>query len=56
MTEGRNITSEDWLNSSVEYNNYFMTHDKIGEVKYEQFDITNKTVEEIADYVTQWIG
>lgn len=55
MIEGRNITSEEWLISSNEYNNYFTTHDRIGEVKYEKLDITLMSIEEIADYVTQWV-
>lgn len=56
MTEGRNITSEEWINSSIDYNNYFINHEKIGETKFSKLDITNMKVDEIADYVVQWVG
>lgn len=52
----RNITSEEWINSSIEYNNYFINHEKIGKTKFTKLDITNMKVEEIADNVIQWVG
>lgn len=56
MMEGRNITSHEWLDSSAQYNNYFMTHDSIGDVIYDKLDITNMNVEKIADYVVNWVN
>ena len=55
MMEGRNITSEEWLCGSADYNNYFKTHDKLGDVNFEQLNITNMNVEEIADHVITWV-
>ncbi|MBU3812002.1 MAG: hypothetical protein H9893_10165 [Candidatus Niameybacter stercoravium] len=56
MTEGRNITSEQWIQSSIEYNQYFREHDTIGDIKFSCFDTTNKSTKEIADYVIQWVN
>lgn len=55
MTEGRKITNEGWINSSVEYNDFFRTHEKIGEVRYETLDTEGKTVSEAAEAVLSWL-
>lgn len=54
MTEGRNITDEGWIQSSIEYNQYFQEHEMIGDVPFDTFDITGKSVETVADYVEAW--
>ncbi len=56
MTEGRGITDQNWIQSSVDYNHYFMTHRKLGELSFEVFDITGKQVTEAADYVERWVN
>lgn len=55
MTEGRGITDEGWLQSSVDYNCYFQTHDRIGDLRFDTFDITDKSVDEVANYVEAWV-
>lgn len=55
MRDGRGITDENWINGSCDYNCYFMEHDRIGDTKYETFDITDKTPEAVADYVVEWV-
>ena len=55
MTEGRGITDEGWLQSSADYNRYFMTHDRIGDLPFETLDITDKSVSEVADRVQAWV-
>ena len=55
MTEGRGITDEGWLQSSADYNRYFQTHDRIGDLRFETLDITDKSVTEVADTVEAWI-
>lgn len=56
MTEGRNITDEKWIQSSIEYNQFFLDHDIIGDISFSKFDTTNKSTDEIADYVIEWVG
>lgn len=56
MSEGRNITSEQWIEGSLEYNQYFKEHNTIGEIKFSCFDTTNKSTSEIADYVIGWVS
>lgn len=55
MQEGRGITDENWLNSSSDYNRYFMEHDSIGDTGFEIFDITDKEPGDVADYVLEWV-
>lgn len=55
MQEGRGITDENWINSSCDYNRYFMEHDSIGDTKFETFDITDKEPGDVANYVVEWI-
>ncbi len=55
MQEGRQITDENWIQSSVDYNQYFMEHDHIGDTVFETFDITGKSKKEVADYVIHWM-
>lgn len=55
MTEGRGITDEEWLRSSADYNRYLQTHDTLGETKFDTFDITDKSVSEVAEYVEAWV-
>ena len=55
MTEGRGITDEGWIQSSVDYNNYFKTHEWIGETRFETLDTENRSVEEVASDVLKWL-
>ncbi len=55
MSEGRGITDANWIKGSVDYNNYLKTHNTLGDMTYETLDISNKTVEQVADYVIKWV-
>lgn len=55
MTKGRGITDEGWIQSSVDYNRYFMTHNRIGEQVFETLEITDLSVNEVADRVQAWV-
>ena len=54
MTEGRGIDDAGWIQSSVDYNNYFRTHDILDDTKYDTLDCTNGTPAEIARKVLEW--
>ena len=56
MTEGRGITDKGWIKSSVEYNEYFKTHKKIGEIAFEVLDITNQAPKQVAMSVLEWMN
>ncbi len=55
MAEGRGIGDPDWIQSSVDYNRYFMEHDRIGGVAYERMDITSLTADEAACAAEAWL-
>ena len=55
MTEGRGITDAGWLEGSQGYNGYFRSHDRLGEVRYDQLDVTRLSPEEVAERVRQWV-
>ena len=55
MTEGRGIDDVGWIQSSVDYNNYFRTHNILDDTKYDTLDCTNGTPEEIARKVLEWL-
>ena len=55
MTEGRAIRDIGWIKSSLDYNRYFSEHDKIGNTSYELLDVDDKTPEETATQIEDWI-
>lgn len=55
MTEGRGIADENWIKSSIDYNHYFKTHTHIGDMPFDTFDITGRSVSDAADYVERWV-
>ena len=55
MTEGRGITDERWLEGSREYNEYFRTHDELGDVRFDMLDITRLSPDEAAEQVYAWM-
>lgn len=55
MTEGRKITDEGWISSSIEYNHFFKTHKQIGDMGFETLDTDGRTVAEVAEAVLQWM-
>lgn len=56
MMEGRGIMDEGWIRSSVEYNEYFRTHKKIGEVSFSTIETDDKSPEEIAECILEWMN
>ena len=56
MRNGRGITDEEWIQSSVDYNHYFKTHRQLGDMAFDTWDISGKTPAEAADYVIQWVA
>ena len=55
MTEGRGIGDEAWIQGSIDYNNYFRTHNSLGDTEFDTLDCTNGTPEEIAKKVLEWL-
>ena len=55
MTEGRKITDESWVQSSVDYNHYFQTHTCLADMPFEVLDTTGKSVRQVAEYVIGWV-
>ncbi len=55
MHEGRGITDSNWIQGSVDYNNYFMTHKAVGDMPYETLSTEGKSVEEVAEQVKNWV-
>lgn len=55
MTEGRSIADPGWIQSSVDYNRYFMEHDRIGSVAFDRLDIGTLSVAEAALRVEGWL-
>ena len=38
MAEGRGIDDETWIQSSIDYNNYFRTHNYLGDTEFDTLD------------------
>lgn len=56
MRQGRGIEDEGWIRSSVEYNEYFRTHDHIGDVAFERLDCDGLAPEQVAQRVLAWLA
>lgn len=55
MTEGRRITDERWINSSLEYNSFFKTHNQIDGIRFDTVNTEGKTAVEVAAAVLRWM-
>lgn len=55
MREGRKIDNEEWIQGSINHNRYLREHDSIDDVSYEKYDITGKSISEVAYYVDSWV-
>lgn len=55
MREGRHITDSNWIKGSVDYNRWFIENGTVSNKRVDTYDITGKTVSEVADYVAQWV-
>ncbi|MCM1245826.1 MAG: AAA family ATPase [Roseburia sp.] len=56
MQDGRKIEDEGWIQGSIDYNEYFRTHDSLGDTKFEYLDCTNNTPEMVAEKVLKWLN
>ena len=54
--QGRGISDEDWIQSSVEYNNYFNTHTAINDIPFDVCDTEGKNLDEVVEEVKEWIA
>ncbi len=55
MTDGRGIKDTEWIYSSLDYNKYFIEHNKIGNTHYELLKVDDKTPEETAAEIEHWL-
>ena len=55
MRDGRKIDDADWIESSVDFNNWFIENGEKQNPKIEICDITGKTVKEVATIVDKWV-
>mgnify|MGYP003295490859 FL=1 len=55
MAEGRGIDDETWIQSSIDYNNYFRTHNYLGDTEFDTLYCTNATPKEVAMKVLEWL-
>lgn len=56
MTRGRRITDEDWIQSSIQYNNYFKNNTAINDMSFDICDTEGKDPMEVAEEVKKWIA
>lgn len=56
MKDGKGIDDEGWIQSSVDYNNYFRTHESLGDTKFDTIDCSSGTPKEIAEKVLMWLN
>lgn len=55
MREGRHIIDSNWIQSSIDYNRWFVEKGIVSDKKVDTFDISGKSVSEVADYVNKWV-
>lgn len=55
MTDGRGIKDAGWIHSSLDYNKYFLEHNKIGNTHYDLLKVDEKTPEETATEIEHWL-
>lgn len=55
MRQGRGIADEGWIESSVQYNNYFKEHDAIGDMPFDVCNTEGKEIREVAEEVKKWV-
>lgn len=55
MMWGRGIADEEWIQSSVDYNNFFKTHTSINDMPFDICDTEGKDLKEVVEEVKKWI-
>ena len=55
MREGRHIADSYWINSSVDHNGWFIEKGIVSGKRIDTYDITGKSISDVADYVIQWV-
>lgn len=56
MREGRHISDSNWINNSIDYNRWFVEKGTVSNKRIDTFDITGKSVSEVANYVMEWVN
>ena len=55
ITVGRKVTDENWIASSMQFNNWLKENHNKTDPNIELLDTSDLTPEQAADYVDQWI-
>mgnify|MGYP003297488408 FL=1 len=55
MTVGRKVTDENWIASSMQFNNWLKENNDKTEPNIDLLDTSNLTPEQAAEYVDRWI-
>lgn len=55
MMQGRGIADEEWIQSSIQYNNFFKTHTAINNMPFDVCDTEGKKLEEVVEDVRKWV-
>lgn len=55
MMCGRGIADEEWIQSSVDYNNFFKTHTSINDMPFDICNTEGKDLKEVVEEVKKWI-
>ena len=55
MTVGRKVTDENWINSSMQFNNWLKDNHNKTEPNIDLLDTSNLTPKHAAEYVDRWI-
>lgn len=55
MTQGRKIEDEQWIQGSIDFNEWFKTKSREYEYPIDVYDITERSSSEVADYVDLWV-
>lgn len=56
MMQGRGIGDEEWIQSSIQYNNYFKTHTAINDMPFDVCDTEGKKLDEVVEDVKKWVA
>lgn len=56
MTRGRGIKDEGWIQSSIQYNNFFKNHSSINDMPFDICDTEGKDLIEVVEEVKKWIA
>lgn len=55
MVQGRGIRDEEWIQSSIKYNNYFKEHTAINSMPFDVCNTEGKKLDEVVEEVKKWV-